>query len=646
MWRWLELEEQAGRYWHQLTGKIADSYPEFPAAAVTLESTHTALSVFFRGLGGSSTLPLISGLLQTSHHRLSWVQRLKYDQQKLPLATLNSERLLLPATISFFPQKSLNQQLFFWLAAFFAQTDKRDTPFPDDVFQADLCFLHRAYWTSFNICQQYPGLATIHQDLCRGVLDSRAYRDLPAQERTIEAIIQALLGKPCMDRADRELLAHIQQPTLDLNGLRATKSYQTFFPVPLWGVIERDSAKHSAPSPADTDPVRANQPTEPHDQRSRRAQRGKFDQSERDDPLLLNRFEKIITWAEMINVNRAVEDEDEESAREVAESMDELAIAPHQRRASTVLKFDLDLSPQDTNPANILAELTYPEWNYRRKQYHAAHCRVLCQDASTHGESWEPDAKARQQFRRLRRQFEALRPRREISRRQLDGAELDLDALVQAQSDQAASGECSDRLYLASRERARDLAVIILVDISLSTDSWINNRRILDIEKEALIALATGMAACGDTFSIYTFTSRKRDFVQLMTIKAFESPFSGKTLQKIAALRPSYYTRMGAALRHVSHLLQARPERHRLILLLSDGKPNDLDHYEGRYGIEDTRQAVLEARRFGLKLFGITIDHEAKDYFPYLFGQGGYSIVYRPERLIEIVPALYRQLIS
>src|SRR5690606_7995189 len=145
---------------------------------------------------------------------------------------------------------------------------------------------------------------------------------------------------------------------------------------------------------------------------------------------------------------------------------------------------------------------------------------------------------------------------------------------------------------------------------------------------------------------IYTFTSRKRQYVKFSTIKTFASPFNQQTLSRISALRPGYYTRMGAALRHASNILASRPERHRLLLLLSDGKPNDLDHYEGRYGIEDTRQAILEARRTGLRLFGITIDDDAKDYFPYLFGRGGHAIVSQPERLVEIVPALYRQLIT
>ncbi len=182
------------------------------------------------------------------------------------------------------------------------------------------------------------------------------------------------------------------------------------------------------------------------------------------------------------------------------------------------------------------------------------------------------------------------------------------------------------------------------MDVSLSTDSWINERRVLEIEKEALIALAIGIAACRDRFSIHTFTSRKRQFVQITTIKDFDESFSSQTLRRITALRPGYYTRMGAALRHVSQLLAQQPERHRLIVLLTDGKPNDLDHYEGRYGVEDTRQAVMEARRQGLKLFGVTIDQHAQDYFPYLFGRGGYAIINRPERLIEVIPALYRQL--
>lgn len=642
MWQWLELEEQIGRLWHRLVGQSESSYPHYPSAAVSLESIHAALRTFFHGMGGDHGLLLSATMPQTARHRLSWKQRLGHHQEKLPLAVLRPERLHLPDKIGLFPEASLNRQLYFWLAAFFAVMDKSAMP-EDDPFQADLYFLQRAWLTSLAICQRYPGLKNTYQILCSHLLRTRPLRSLPAQEHVVESIVLALLGQPCLDPAAINLLTRIQQPEPDFSDLRADKGYHSFLPVPLWGAIEAGSPSSTARTlPADED--RADHAANQEDRRSRKAQRRKFDQSERDDPLLLNRFEKLITWSEMINVNRPVEDDDESTAREVADSMEELAITTHRRRASTVLKFDLDLAPEDTDPANLLAELTYPEWDYRRKQYHADHCRVLCQIASETGEQWEPGDGARRQFRRIRRQFEALRPRREILRGQPDGAELDLDALVRAQADQAAYGMGTDRLYLAAREQARDLAVAVLVDVSLSTDSWISGRRVLDIEKEALVALATGIAACQDHFSIHTFTSRQRHFVQITTVKDFNEPFSSRTLRCIAALRPGYYTRMGTALRHVSQLLAQRPERHRLILLLTDGKPNDLDHYEGRYGVEDTRQAVIEARRQGLQLFGITIDHEAQAYFPYLFGRGGYAIINRPERLIKIIPALYRQL--
>ena len=271
---------------------------------------------------------------------------------------------------------------------------------------------------------------------------------------------------------------------------------------------------------------------------------------------------------------------------------------------------------------------------------------MIFQKAEEEGESWIPDLRARRQFRKIRRQFEALRPRCKLLRGQLDGTELDMDALVRTQCDFLANGNHSDQIYMKTYRQTRDLAVAILVDVSLSTDSWTNDLRILDVEKEALITLATGLTTCRDAFAIYTFTSRKRHFVRITAVKNFDETFNDKILRRIASLRPGYYTRIGPALRHTSQLLSVRPERNRLILLLSDGKPNDLDYYEGRYGIEDTRHAILEARKVGLSVFGITIDRKAQDYFPYLFGKGGYTIVNRPDRLSHVLPTIYQHLLG
>lgn len=139
-------------------------------------------------------------------------------------------------------------------------------------------------------------------------------------------------------------------------------------------------------------------------------------------------------------------------------------------------------------------------------------------------------------------------------------------------------------------------------------------------------------------------SSLRRHHVRLQQLKTFEQPYDDRTRGCIQALKPGYYTRMGAAIRQATQLLGKRKQRHKLLLLLTDGKPNDLDLYEGRYGVEDTRQAVAEARRQGLVPFCITIDKQASDYLPYLFGAHGYTLIRQPEQLPLRLPQLYRQL--
>lgn len=649
--KWLELielEEQTGRLWHRMVGKTA-SYQHYPEAVVSLNDVRVALGVFFRGLGGSPGVGIIAGTPQSSKHHLTFRQQLGLMQESLPRIECNAERMLLPETLSYFPDSSMNRQHYFWLAAFFATAHDSNCPLQleyTDPLQADLAFLHQIYWISVNTCERYPGLALSYRSLGSAIWKQRPLRTLIPQERAVETVIQALLlcNQTCADTLGDAFLRAIRHRVPEFSHWQASRHYRTFLPVPLWGVIHAflkpenvrpDTLDDSLGDSAETN-------EKPHKKKSRRE---KQDQSARNDPLLLNRFEKLMSWSEMVNVNRAVQDDDADTARDAAKVLEEITLSPNAQRTATRLKFDLDLSPDDVNPAVLISELAYPEWDFKRRQYHDRQCRIIFQHATESVEHWEPDLQARKRFRKIRRQFEALRPKREILQRQLDGSELDMDALVRAQCDMTATGNSSDRIYLDVRHHSRDLSVAILMDVSLSTDSWIGGRRILDIEKEALITLATGLATCRDTFAIYTFTSRKRDYVCVTSVKDFNESFNTTVLRRITALRPGYYTRMGAALRHTQYLLNQRSERHRLILLLTDGKPNDLDYYEGRYGVEDTRQAIIEARRTGLSVFGITIDHEAQDYFPYLFGKNSYSIVTKPDRLSHLLPAIYQQLI-
>ncbi len=633
-----ELEEMIGWRWHRLIGG-ASSWPRFPLAGATLAEAKGELAVFFRGLGGAAGITLAGAQAESSRHRLALRQYLGLGEEKITRPRRDGTNLYLPPRLEVFADGTLNRRLYFWLAAFFAHRQTR-LPEPNaDPLQQDLVFLRDAYRTTTAALHASPGLVGLHGDLCAALRPLRPARRLPRDETAVEQAVLALLGVagdggpfwPMISGACEIETSH-----------RAKARYRPFLPVPLWG--EAIDGPATGLAAAEAGQGADGQSADATDDHMRRATRRPSEQTERNDPLLLNRFEKILTLIESLNINRAVDDDDEDGARKALEDAEEIGLSSHSRKPSTRLKFDLDLPPPAVDATPIEAELAYPEWDYRSGVYLPDHCRVIAGTASQTGETWQPDADTLRRIHQVRRQFEAFRPRPETLRAQVDGAELDIEALVRARTDLAASGIGSDRIHLSTRRQAPDLSVALLADVSLSTDSWIDNRRVLDIEKEALLVLAHGLAAGGGDHAIFTFTSRHRHWIRFDTIKEFDAPLDAAVTRRVAALKPGFYTRIGAAIRHAVVRLNQRPNRRRLLIVLTDGKPNDIDHYEGRYGIEDTRRAVQEARRAGIAVFGVTIDRTAQEYFPTLFGRGGYAIVGNAARLPAALPALYRQL--
>ena len=203
------------------------------------------------------------------------------------------------------------------------------------------------------------------------------------------------------------------------------------------------------------------------------------------------------------------------------------------------------------------------------------------------------------------------------------------------------------RLYRTSRVARRDTAILVLIDASGSTDAWVaGERRIIDVEREALLALSLALDGTGDAYAMVAFSGQGPHGVRVSHVKRFDERHDDDVARRIAGLEPDHYTRAGAALRHASRLLQAQPARHRLLLLLSDGKPNDEDDYEGRYGVEDMRQAVLEARHAGQSPFCLTVDRQAAAYLPRIFGAHHYALLPRPELLPPVLLDWMKRLLS
>ncbi|MGI9417630.1 MAG: nitric oxide reductase activation protein NorD [Geminicoccaceae bacterium] len=634
----LEYEEKVGRFWHRLVGEVA-SIPRFEEHAIGFERIEGSLPVFFRALGGDPGLELVASTAHDSDHRLSFRQRIGMERERLDRAERHEERILLPPTIACYPDANLNRQLYLWLAAFFSSAPRVNRP--SDEFQADLVFLHQTYHTTLCVLAALPGFTATYADLAAWTLRLRPQRRLPKAEAAVEQVIRALLGET-ENGGDDGLLARVRADVLDVSGIEAPRGYRPFLPVPLWGEVVARSVDRSTRSTAEEGTAAE---TEDEAAAPKRAARQQPDEMDRNDPLaLVNKGDLLMLAAEMVNVGRAEDEEKPDAAKKALGDMDQLTLGDSEEKISSPLRMDLDLAARTIEETRARAPITLPEWHYKKRVYLPDHCAVDASPAADEGEYWTPDRAARQRIRRVRRQFEAFRPRREVHHRQIDGVDLDMDALVRARTDRLATGRLSDKIYQDVRNQARDLSAAVLVDVSLSTDAWVDDCRALDVEKEALTALANGLDACGDAFGLWSFTSTKRK-VRVASIKTFDEPLGRTPLRRISALKPGAYTRMGAAIRYVQQALAERPERHRLLLLLSDGKPHDIDHYDGRFGIEDTRKAIQEARHAGTAVFAITIDREASAYVPYLFGRGGYAMVSHVNRLVPALPAIYRQLV-
>ena len=291
----------------------------------------------------------------------------------------------------------------------------------------------------------------------------------------------------------------------------------------------------------------------------------------------------------------------------------------------------------------------YPEWDHASKSY-IEHGTTVRMKPPVAGDSRWIDAtlaRHRTHLDGIRRQFEALRPERLRLRRQTDGEDIDIDACVEGRADLRAGGFLREGLYEARRPGRRSIAVCLLVDASGSTDAFIGDgRRVIDVEREALLLVCMALEGLGEPFSAMTFSGEGPHGVSMRMLKAFDEPYGHDVALRIAGLEPEHYTRAGAAIRHATSLLMRQPAEHRLLLMLSDGKPNDADRYDGLFGVEDMRQSVTEARLQGVFPFCLTVDLQAPGYLPKVFGPGHYALLATPERLPLVLLDWTRRLLA
>ena len=294
-------------------------------------------------------------------------------------------------------------------------------------------------------------------------------------------------------------------------------------------------------------------------------------------------------------------------------------------------------------------DVLYPEWDHASNSYRRDAVVVRSRPAPEASPAWATATLQEHAslVRHVRERFERLRARRARLPRQRDGEELDLAAVVRALVDVRSGHGGDDRLYLAVHPARREMAILLLVDVSGSTDTFVTSSlQVIDVEKIALLLAAEALDALGDRYAMHAFSGKGAMGVRVTTIKGFADRNGPTVRGRIAALKPEANTRLGAAIRHATALLDAQTAGHRLLLILSDGQPNDVDAYQGPYGIEDSRQAIMEARARDVFPFCLTVDREDSEYLRRIFGPAGYAILPRPDQLPRVLLDAVRRLLE
>lgn len=238
--------------------------------------------------------------------------------------------------------------------------------------------------------------------------------------------------------------------------------------------------------------------------------------------------------------------------------------------------------------------------------------------------------------------------RQQRVRRQVEGDYLDVDAAIEATIARR-SGEMPDtRLYGRYQRRHRDLSVLVLVDASRSTGAGVtgDTETVLDVERLSVALLARAMSELGDPFALAAFSSDTRDAVSYLRVKDFDRPYDDQAEARLAGLRSLHSTRLGAVIRHAGRELRRRSTYRRLLLIVTDGEPHDIDVSDARYLVEDARSAVHALNGEGIDVFSIVLDSQAQSYADRIFGRRNCVQLQSVERLPQKLPALFLRLVA
>nr|WP_315167434.1 VWA domain-containing protein [uncultured Flavobacterium sp.] len=374
-----------------------------------------------------------------------------------------------------------------------------------------------------------------------------------------------------------------------------------------------------------------------------------LDKKQQEDYVLLHNFEKVETAEEFNGTWRDFDGSDElEEHQEALEELNMKFTVRVDDTAHSVYQADFIENTSISESAEVDAKgfhLTYDEWDSSKRIYKQNFCKVYpkLQQKTDPNYYRNTITKNASTLLGLRKMLTNVNNKMQQQKRQTQGDEFDIDAITDLYVDVHSQRTPSEKIYISNRKKEKDLSILILLDISLSSDGYAAGNRVIDVEKEVSILFGEILNEFNIDFSIDSFYSKTRNFSTYLTVKDFDENWN-IAKHKIGAVEPNGYTRIGAALRHAGARLDKRNTKNKWVIVISDGKPNDYDKYEGKYGINDVKQALRELNARNINSYALAIEAEAKYYLPQMFGQNHYQILTTPVALLQSLVRLYEKI--
>ncbi|PHR72534.1 MAG: NorD protein [Lutibacter sp.] len=374
-----------------------------------------------------------------------------------------------------------------------------------------------------------------------------------------------------------------------------------------------------------------------------------IDQKQLEDAVLQHQFEKVETAEEFGGNFKDLDGEDElDDHSNALEDLNMKYTVRVDDTAHSVYQADFventtvsESAERDDKGYHIL----YDEWDYTKRNYKENFCKVypksiLKNDVAYYKKTLAENSST---LAGLRKMLTNVNNKYQQQKRQTQGEEFDIDAITDLFVDVHSGHTPSEKIYLSKRKKEKDLSILLLLDVSLSSDGYAAGNKVIDVEKQVSILFGEILNEFNIDFSIDSFYSKTRNHSSYTTIKGFDEDWN-RAKFKVGAIEPSGYTRIGAALRHSGALLDKRNTKNKWVILISDGKPNDYDRYEGKYGVNDVKQALRELNERQINSYALAIEANAKYYLPQMFGQNHYQILTTPVELLQSLVKLYEKI--